>query len=182
METMSAISSSPIAGRSPDSPDSHFSSSSRFLFVSLRSLSRSDAARSNSCASMAALLGAPRLLDVVLELAVHRRRRHRLDAHARRGLVDEVDGLVGQEAVGDVPVGQLGRGLQRLVGDRDLVVRLVAVAQALEDLHGLLGRGLVDADLLEAPLERGVALEGTCGTRRAWSRRSVCSSPRPGPA
>ena len=49
--------------------------------------------------------------------------------------------------------------MQRLVGDLDLVVLLVAVAQALEDLHGLLGRRLVDADLLEAPLQRGVALE-----------------------
>ena len=41
----------------------------------------------------------------------------------------------------------------------DLVVRLVAVAQALEDLHALLERRLVDGDLLEAALQRGVALE-----------------------
>jgi hypothetical protein len=39
------------------------------------------------------------------------------------------------------------------------VVRLVAVAQPLEDLHGLLDGRLVDADLLEAPLQRRVALE-----------------------
>ena len=67
--------------------------------------------------------------------------------------------LSGQEAVGDVAVGELGRGLERLVGDLDAVVLLVAVAQALEDLHGLVGRRLVDADLLEAALERGVALQ-----------------------
>ena len=54
IETMSAISSSPMAGRSPDSPDSHSCSSWRFLFVSLRSLSRSAAAFSNSWASIAA--------------------------------------------------------------------------------------------------------------------------------
>ena len=37
--------------------------------------------------------------------------RHRVDLHAqpRGGLVDEVDGLVGQEAVGDVAVGKHGR-------------------------------------------------------------------------
>ena len=105
------------------------------------------------------LLGAARLLDLVLELAVHGRRGHRLDPHPRRGLVDQVDRLVGQEAVGDVAVGQVGGRLERLVGDVDLVVLLVAVAQALEDLHGLLGRRLIDRDLLEAPLERGVALE-----------------------
>ena len=32
-----------------------------------------------------------------------------LHAHARGGLVDQVDRLVGQEAVGDVARGQLGR-------------------------------------------------------------------------
>ena len=41
----------------------------------------------------------------------------------------------------------------------DAVVGLVAVAQAAQDLLGLLLRGLVHADLLEAPLQRRVALE-----------------------
>ena len=36
---------------------------------------------------------------------------------------------------------------------------LVAIAQAAQDLHGVVDRRLLDADLLEAPLERGVALE-----------------------
>ena len=54
METMSAIASSPISGRSPDSPERHCSSSSRFLFVSRRSASRSCAAFSNSWFSIAA--------------------------------------------------------------------------------------------------------------------------------
>ena len=39
------------------------------------------------------------------------------------------------------------------------MVRLVAVAQAAQDLHGVVDRRLLDAHLLEAPLERGVALE-----------------------
>ena len=38
--------------------------------------------------------------DLVFELAVAGRRRHGADAHAAGGLVDEVDRLVGQEAVG----------------------------------------------------------------------------------
>jgi hypothetical protein len=53
IETMSAISSSPICGWSADSSDCQLSSSSRFFWVSLRSLSRSDAAFSNSWASIA---------------------------------------------------------------------------------------------------------------------------------
>src|SRR3989304_5408849 len=48
------------------------------------------------------------LLDLLLELAVLRRRAHRLDAHPRRGPVDEVDRLVGQVAVLDVAVGEDG--------------------------------------------------------------------------
>jgi hypothetical protein len=62
-------------------------------------------------------------------------------------------------AVLDVAVGERRRGVQRLVGDLAAVVRLVAVAQPAQDLHGVVDRRLVDADLLEAALERGVALE-----------------------
>ncbi len=105
------------------------------------------------------LLVAPRRLDLLLEVPVDGRGGHRLDAHARGGLVDQVDRLVGQEAVGDVAVGEIGGCRQRLVGDRDLVVLLVAVAQAAQDLHGLVRRRLLDADLLEAPLQGRVALE-----------------------
>src|ERR687887_153020 len=62
------------------------------------------------------LLVAPRRLDLLLELPVHGRGGHRLDAHARGGLVDEVDRLVRQEAVGDVAVPELGGRLERPVG------------------------------------------------------------------
>ena len=97
--------------------------------------------------------------DLVLELAVVGRRLHATDAQARAGLVDEVDRLVGQVAVGDVAVGEVRRRDERLVGDRDAVVRLVAVAQALQDLDRVRDRRLLDLDRLEAPLERGVLLE-----------------------
>ena len=105
------------------------------------------------------LLLADDLGQAVLELLVLGRRLHALDAQAGAGLVDEVDGLVGQVTVGDVAVGQVGRGHERLVGDRHPVVLLVAVAQALEDLDRVGHGGLVDLDRLEAPLEGGVLLE-----------------------
>ena len=63
------------------------------------------------------LLVAPRRLDFLLEVAVDRRCAHRLDPHSRGGLVDQVDRLVGQEAVGDVAVGQFGGGAEGVVGD-----------------------------------------------------------------
>ena len=46
-----------------------------------------------------------------------------------------------------------------VVGDRDPVVRLVPVAQALEDLDRVRHGRLADLDRLEAALERGVLLE-----------------------
>ena len=54
--------------------------------------------------------------------------------HPGPGLVDQVDRLVGQEPVGDVAVGELHGRDQRLVGEPDLVVGLVPVAQAAQDL------------------------------------------------
>ena len=94
------------------------------------SSSRRDAAFSKSCASIADSFHAARPRCA---------RRVRADPAARSsggsatrtGLVDQVDRLVRQEPVVDVAVGQ-GRGRdQRAVGDRDPVVVLVAVAQAL---------------------------------------------------
>ena len=104
------------------------------------------------------LLG-PDAGDLLLERLEVGRRRHAPDAQAAAGLVDQVDGLVGQEAVGDVAVGQVGRRHQGLVGDGDAVVGLVAVAQALEDLDGVGQRRLLHLDGLEAALEGRVLLE-----------------------
>ncbi len=97
--------------------------------------------------------------DGVLDFPEVRGGAHVLDALARRGFVDEVDGLVGQEAVADVAVGQVGRGFQGLVGDAHPMVRLVALAQTLEDLAGLLDARLFHQDLLEAALESRVLLQ-----------------------
>ena len=85
--------------------------------------------------------------------------RRRRNLHPRRRLVDEVDGLVGQEAARDVAVRQLGSGDDRLVGDRDLVVRLEGVAKAAQDHDGLRHRRLRHEDRLEAPLQRRILLD-----------------------
>lgn len=74
-------------------------------------------------------------------------------------LVHHVDRLVGQEPVADVPVGQFRRRGQGAVGEADLVVRLVRVAQTFQDLHGLLDRRLRNQYRLEAPFEGRVLLD-----------------------
>ena len=103
------------------------------------------------------LLGDP--LELLLRLAQGGRRRGVAEPDAAGGLVDEVDGLVGQVAIRDVADRQVGGGLDGVVRDRDLVVLLVALADAHQDLDGLLQRRLLDHDRLEAPLEGGVALD-----------------------
>ena len=116
------------------------------------------------------LVGAD-LLDLLLELAVARRRGHRPDAHARAGLVDQVDRLVGQVPVLDVAVGERGGGAQRLVGD---------LARGGAPRSGRAGRaGSARSRRSRAPRRAPAGsgaraprrARGTCGTRRASSRR-----------
>ena len=84
-----------------------------------------------------------------------------IDLHPepRRRLVHEVDRLVGQEAVGDVAVGQRRRRDDRRVGDPHAVVQLVLLLEAAQDRDRVLDRRLADEDRLEAPGERRVLLD-----------------------
>ena len=97
--------------------------------------------------------------DLLVELAQLGRARQDRQAQAGAGLVDQVDGLVGQEAVADVAVGEVRGGHDRAVRDLHLVVRLVAVAQPLQDVDRVGKARLGDLDRLEAALERGILLE-----------------------
>jgi hypothetical protein len=82
-----------------------------------------------------------------------------LDADAAGGLINEINGLVRQLAVGDVAVRQLGRGDDGAVGDVHAVVHLVALLEAAQDGDGVLHRRLVHQHFLEAALERAILLD-----------------------
>ncbi len=99
------------------------------------------------------------LHDAAVELVELFRLGVDLHAQARRRLVHQVDGLVGQEAVGDVAVGKLRRGDERAVGDAHAVMDLVLLLEAAQDGDGVLHRRLVDEDGLEAPRQSGVLLD-----------------------
>src|SRR4029079_17857244 len=99
------------------------------------------------------------LLERGLELRNLRRRSLRRETCPRARFVDDVDRLVRQEAVGDVALRQLRRVDQRRVWNRNLVVILVLLAKALEDLDRLLDRGRIDDHRLEATLESAVLLD-----------------------
>ena len=111
------------------------------------------------------VLRTDRLIAFALEATdvfLHRLRVNRLglgaEANARRGLIDQVDGLVRQEPIADVPVGELRGRDDRLVGDPHPVEGLVPILQAPQHHDRLVHRWLADQHGLEAALERRVLL------------------------
>ena len=87
--------------------------------------------------------------------------RHGVDLRAdlRARLIDKVNGLVGEEPVGDIPVGQRRGGDKGAVVDAHAVVDLVALFQTAENGDRVLDRRLIDLHGLEAALERGVLFD-----------------------
>ena len=82
-----------------------------------------------------------------------------LHAEAGGGLIDQVDGFVRQEAVGDVSLGEHGGGHDRRVGDPHPVVDFILLLQPAQDRNRVLDRWLTDEDRLEAALQRRVLLD-----------------------
>jgi hypothetical protein len=99
------------------------------------------------------------LPDASVDLVDLRRERVDRDAQPRGGLVEQVDRLVGQEPLGQVAVRQRGGRDDRVVGDPDAVVDLVALLEPAQDADRVDHRRLRDVDGLEASLEGGVLLD-----------------------
>src|SRR5712691_7412713 len=93
------------------------------------------------------------LHDLALDLVDLLRQRIDRDAQPRGGLVDQVDRLVRQEPVRDVPVRQRRRRDERVVGDADTVVDFVPLLEAAQDRDRVFDRWLAHEHRLEAPLE-----------------------------
>ncbi len=75
------------------------------------------------------------------------------------GLVDQVDGLVGQKAIGDIAIGHDRRRDQGSVLDADAVMHLVFLAQAAQDRDRVFDGRLIDQNRLEASFQRGILLD-----------------------
>ena len=99
------------------------------------------------------LRGGLELLYTMLGLAHRLGRAIRGDASAGTGLVDEVDGLIGQEAILDVAVGKVRGGLDSTLRIAHMVVLLVARLERGQDLDRVLDARLLDINGLEATLE-----------------------------
>ena len=103
--------------------------------------------------------GLPRLRQLLLEAAQLLRLAGRCEVRAGPRLVEYVDRLVGEVAVGDVACGELHAGAERVVRVADPVVRLVAGGDVAQDAQRLLGACRLDQHALEAALEGRVALD-----------------------
>ena len=99
------------------------------------------------------LCGGLELLHAMLGLAHRLGRAVGGDAGAGAGLVNEVDGLIRQEAVLNVAVGKVRGGLDSTLRIAHMVVLLVARLERGQDLDGVLDARLLDIDGLEATLE-----------------------------
>src|SRR3954469_3983729 len=75
------------------------------------------------------------------------------------GLVKQFHCYSGQLALRQEQIAEFDRDRERLVDDLHAVVRLVPVAQALEDLERVRLVGWLDRDRLESPRQGGVLLE-----------------------
>ena len=82
-----------------------------------------------------------------------------MQAQRRAGFVDQVDGLVGQEAVGDVAVRKHGGGDDGGILDAHAVVDLELLLQAAQDGDGVVHRRLAHHHRAEAARQGGVLLD-----------------------
>ena len=88
-------------------------------------------------------------------------RRHGIHLRADHGtgLIDKVNGLVRQEAVRDITVGQRGRRDDGGIRDLHAVEDLVALLQATQDGDGVFDGRLLDEHGLETALQRRVLFD-----------------------
>ena len=128
----------------------------------------SRAVRASPTASLARSLARFDLERLALNLQLHdppaeliQLRRHAvdLDAQPRRGFVHQIDGLVGQESIRDIPVAQLCRREDRAVEDLHAVVGLIPRLEPAQDRHRLFNIGLIHENRLKSPLKRRVLLD-----------------------
>ena len=87
--------------------------------------------------------------------------RHAVELHAQAacGLVNQVDGLVGQEAIGDVAIGEVGGSHKRAIGDVHAMEDLVLLLEATQNGDGVLDGRLAHHNGLETTGERRVLLD-----------------------
>ena len=81
------------------------------------------------------------------------------EVHVGACLVDQINCLIGQEPVGDIPLGENDRLACNLRRNGHAVEFFIVMRNAAQDFNCLFDRRLVDRYGLEAPFERGVLFD-----------------------
>ena len=82
-----------------------------------------------------------------------------LQAQGGAGLIDQVDGLIGQEAVGNVALREQGGGENGGILDAHAVVDLKFLFETAQNGDGVFDSGLADRHSPEAACQRGILLD-----------------------
>jgi len=99
------------------------------------------------------------LHDAPLDLVDLDRQRIQLHAQRRRRFIDQVDRLIGQEAVGDVAVRKRGRRNNCGIFDANPVMQFVTVFQPAQNCDRVFYRRLRDQHRLESPFQRWILFD-----------------------
>ncbi len=104
-----------------------------------------------------------------------------LQAQGGAGFVDQIDGLVGQEAVGDIALGKQGGRDDGRVLNAHAVMDFEFLLQPAQDRDGIIHGGLANQDGLEAARQGGVFFHAFVFDQ-AWWRRYSAARRAPAPA
>ena len=98
--------------------------------------------------------------DLAVQLLELWRGGQSLDTQSGTSLIDQINGLVRQITILNVSGRQFGGRLQSTVGNRDMMVVLIARTKTLQDLNGFSDGRLMHLDGLETSLQSGILLDG----------------------
>ncbi len=93
------------------------------------------------------------LLDLTAQLIKLCRHRIHFGLYESARFIDQIDCLVRQKPVADIPVGQNSGRHQRRIHNLDAVVSLISVLETAEDRNRIFHRRLIDHNRLETAFE-----------------------------
>jgi hypothetical protein len=99
------------------------------------------------------------LHNLALELIDFLWQRINFDTQTRRGFINQVDCLIGQKSIGDVPIRKRRRRHDGGIFDPNSMVNLVTFFKSPENRDRVFHGRFADVDLLKATFERGILLD-----------------------
>src|SRR5690348_3520872 len=87
------------------------------------------------------------------------RLRIQLNSSVGASFIDEINGFVWKESVGDVTTRQLSSNHQSSICNSDSVMSFISLFESSENAHCILDTGFINHHLLKSSLEGGIFLD-----------------------